>query len=407
MTKVSARVSWSVLDQGLSSLTNFAAALVVARTLGLDSLGGYAVAFTTFTLAVELGRALGVEALAIRIGGVDESDGVDGAVSVAALVGVVAAAVAVPAGLVVGGPVGQALLSMSLFVIFAVVQDALRTSFIAVGRPGRAIVSDGAWVLVQVLSLVWLLRLPEPSAGAGVAAWGMAAAVAAVFTILVFDVRVRPALALRWLRTHVDLWPGLLGEALLRAGLFQVTILVVAAIVGAAEMGRLRAAQVLFGPASMAVLLAPQIGVPEAVRRHTAAGVRRVAVTTAAVLVGLTLATALVVLVLPDSLGEAVLAENWAGAKSLALPVAGMIAASGLVTGGFVGLRAHARVDLTLRLRAGSSPAVLAAGAGAAQLGGVGPAALAIAGARVAMGFVTWRLLWFQSRSRDPVEVKS
>ncbi|MDH4171258.1 MAG: hypothetical protein OEW42_16875, partial [Acidimicrobiia bacterium] len=82
MTKVSARVSWSVLDQGLSSLTNFAAALVVARTLGLDSLGGYAVAFTTFTLAVELGRALGVEALAIRIGGVDESAGVDGAVSV-------------------------------------------------------------------------------------------------------------------------------------------------------------------------------------------------------------------------------------------------------------------------------------------------------------------------------------
>ena len=28
-------------------------------------------------------------------------------------------------------------------------------------------------------------------------------------------------------------------------------------------------------------------------------------------------------------------------------------------------------------------------------------------GARVAMGFVTWRLLWFQSRSRDPVAMKS
>ena len=42
------RLSWGVADQALSSLTNFAVGIVVARSLGIRELGAFSIAFATY-----------------------------------------------------------------------------------------------------------------------------------------------------------------------------------------------------------------------------------------------------------------------------------------------------------------------------------------------------------------------
>ena len=382
-------MSVAAIDQALSSGSNFLIALFVARTLDLDSLGGYAVAFAVFALSVELSRAIGAEALAIRISSIDAHRGVDGVVSAAVLVGVCAAVVSAGLRAAFDGAIGDAMSMMVIFVPFAVVQDSLRSAFITIGVPGRALFSDAVWIAVQAITLIWLLNESAPGAGHAVAAWGAAAAVATTVSVAVFDVEVRPRHAFSWLAAHRDIWPRLLGEAVVRAGLTQVTFIVVAAIVGSGEFGRLRAAQIIFGPASMALLLAPLIAVPEAARQTTVEGIRTVGRVTSISLVGVVTAVMAVALVIPSGLGEFVLGDNWTEAQGL-LPVTGAIlGANALVAGAMASLRGAGRVDLTLRLWSFSGPLVLLSSAIAA-LFGIAAAAGAVAGSGLTLAVLSW-----------------
>src|SRR3954447_19034939 len=52
------RLGWGLADQGLSSMTNFALAILVARSVSTSALGAFGLAFTTYTITLGATRAL-------------------------------------------------------------------------------------------------------------------------------------------------------------------------------------------------------------------------------------------------------------------------------------------------------------------------------------------------------------
>ena len=66
--RVSSRLSWGVADQGASSLTNFLLNIFVARTLGAEQFGAFALAYVTYGFALNASRGLSIEPLLVRFG---------------------------------------------------------------------------------------------------------------------------------------------------------------------------------------------------------------------------------------------------------------------------------------------------------------------------------------------------
>ncbi len=65
------RVGWGVADQAVSSLTNFAVSIYVARTLGAAQLGAFSLAYVTYGFALNASRGLATDPLMVRFSGKD------------------------------------------------------------------------------------------------------------------------------------------------------------------------------------------------------------------------------------------------------------------------------------------------------------------------------------------------
>src|SRR5215468_11023047 len=63
------RLGWGVVDQGVSSLTNFAVTLYVARTLGATQFGAFSLAYVTYSFVLNASRGLATDPLMVRFSG--------------------------------------------------------------------------------------------------------------------------------------------------------------------------------------------------------------------------------------------------------------------------------------------------------------------------------------------------
>src|SRR5687768_17244287 len=63
------RVGWISADQAVSSLTNLALSVVVARHVSVDSFGVFALIYASYLFALEFTRALVLEPLIITLAG--------------------------------------------------------------------------------------------------------------------------------------------------------------------------------------------------------------------------------------------------------------------------------------------------------------------------------------------------
>ena len=63
------RAGWGLADQALSSLSNLAVGVVVARSSTVADFGVYALAFGGYTIALNVSRAVSTEPLAVRYSG--------------------------------------------------------------------------------------------------------------------------------------------------------------------------------------------------------------------------------------------------------------------------------------------------------------------------------------------------
>src|SRR6266511_2221444 len=68
------KFSWGLADQVFSSLTNFALTFLVARSVGADEFGDFAIAFTIYLTAMGVTRAAITSPLSIRYSTRPESE---------------------------------------------------------------------------------------------------------------------------------------------------------------------------------------------------------------------------------------------------------------------------------------------------------------------------------------------
>ena len=154
-------------------------------------------------------------------------------------------------GVALGGALGRSLILFSPWVALALVQELWRASLFRDQRGRGAAINDGVWAagMLVMLPFAWLF----PSEWMIAATWGVGAAVAAIFGV--FQLRVRPAgvvTALRWWKTELRVLGSWLAiENLILTLGTQALVFVLAAQLGAGDLGGIRAVEVVFAPMSL------------------------------------------------------------------------------------------------------------------------------------------------------------
>lgn len=324
LARLARRASWNVIDQALSSASNLALSVLVARSVDSEAFGAFTVSFTVYSVAVLCSRAVVSQPLMVRFSGADPGPfrtAAGGSTGAATGLGILLGAVVLAAGLAIGGGVGTALLVMALLLPGLLLQDAWRMAFFAQRRPELATLIDAVWIVLQFAAVALLLATGTDSVVPFVLSWGLAAAVAGVLGAQRGRTPPRLAAAMSFLRAHWDLTAWLLFEAVLLQGAYQGALLLVGAFGTLSDVGALRGAQVVLGPMTLLATSAVAFGVPELSRRGYLSARHR---TLAAAGLGGALAVIGVVwgalaLLLPDAWGEALLGDSWDGVRAVLL----------------------------------------------------------------------------------------
>ncbi len=327
------RAGWNVVDQGLSALTNVVMSFVVARNVDAAGFGAFAVAFLVFSLVIGVQRALVGTPMSMRYSHEDADQQrrtIRPALGTALAIALLVSAGALVVGIAVGGVLGPTLVALAVVLPFLVLQDTCRMAFFAWSRPQHATLNDAVWAFVQFALVGAVIVAGRSTPATMVLCWGLGAAVAAVVGMVQLHGGPHPRGVGTWVRANRDLVGYLLVEYLLGVGAFQGGILVIGGLLGVSDIGALRAAQVLVGPIGIVSTAATTFGIPEVSRRsslprHTV----RIASLTSTMLVAITLLYAGLLLLIPTSLGTALLGDTWTGASAVLLPVAMASAVAG------------------------------------------------------------------------------
>jgi O-antigen/teichoic acid export membrane protein len=400
------RFGWGVADQALSSLTNFALGVAVARSVSAVDFGAYAIVFSIYLVALNVTRHLSVQPIAIRYATADAAGWRSATAASMGLVVVLSVAIGLAflaAGAVSGGVVGGALIALGLTLTGLLMQDAWRLAFFAAGRGAAAFVNDAVWTLVLFPGFLVLGALGlHSSLFAILLLWGISGCVAAVVGVVQSRVTPDVTRARAWWREHRDIGPRYLAAELLPLVAAQGVVFVLGLVAGLAAAGSLRAAQLMLGPLNILTMSVYFVVVPMAARiyaerpsrlRGTAAGVSLLTV-------GATLVLTMAVLVFPEALGPLLLGESWPGAELVFVPVAVAAVGRTLGLGPRTGLLAMAQARRTLRLTSVESVLAVVAGSAGAVLAAASGAAWALAVVSVAMAVAWWRE--FGIGLRDP-----
>jgi O-antigen/teichoic acid export membrane protein len=378
------RAGWSTTDQVVSSLSNFALSLLVARQVSAREYGAFALAFAMYGYLVMASRLLVSQPLMVRFSGAPRTEFIPAArqsTGAAVVVALAPAAGMLLSGVIAGGVVGQTLVITALLLPGLLLQDAWRMVFFAWGRPRTAAANDTVWGVVQLALVLAVSAAGQHSAVGYLLAWGAAAWVAAAVGVRQAGFAPTPRKAWRWLVAHWDLSRYFVSELVAINGATQLMLVLVAAIGGLAVAGTLRGAQVLTGPVTLLALSGTAFAVPELARRPWIVGGRllRVGAGISAGVVVPTAAWGAALLLVPNHLGHQLLGATWTGVDSILVPtVIGMVVSvAGL--GPICGVYAAKRPRVLFPLQLMAAPAFLVGGVAGVLVGGAFGAAVGIA----------------------------
>ena len=378
------RAGWNLADQALSSLTNAALSILIARSVDANAFGAFAVCFTVYSLVLGVVRTGISEPVAVRFSDAPAAEfrsAQRSALAASALFGMAVGIVLLVLEPIQSGQLRGPIVALALTLPGLMVQDALRLSFITEGRPQAATLNDFVWGVLQLGAAALLLWTDTPTATLFVAAWGAAAGVAALDGMV--RSRLTPSFgnAVHWLRTHFDLSRYFVAEYLAVMGAFQIAILVVGTIGGVDDVGALRGAQVLLGPLNILMFGIVSFSIPELVRRKREP-VRRLVLYSlglSGVLFFGTLVWSGLILALPESVGRQLLGDAWDGARAVLPAMAVTMAGVGAGIGAACMLRALGAVRETFRQSILLAPLLLVFGVVGVWKGGAAGAALGFA----------------------------
>ena len=392
------RLSWGLGDQAVSSLTNFAVGIFVARSLGATGFGIFTIAWVTYGVVLNVSRGLATDPLVVRFSGAPTDSwrvAVTRASGTALLVGLVTGIAAVLTGVGIGGAVGGSFVALGLILPAVLLQDSWRYAFFAAGQGNKAFTNDLVWAAALIPAM--LVAAQHGSVVGFMLAWGLSGAVAAAFGCV--QVRVVPRLdAVRaWVHAHRDLGPRYLVENVSISGAAQLRMYGLGGIAGLASVGTLRGAELLMGPFITVMMGLGLFAVPEAARVLQRSPRR---LPQFCLLLGGTQATGALVwglgllFLLPDAAGQFVLGAVWPSASALILPATLTVMNASVQNGAVAGLRALGASRRSMRAQLLTAGVSVAGGlAGAAAWGALG-SAWGVALGRL-LGAVVW---WWQLR---------
>ena len=400
LRRLGGRLGWGVADQALSGLIRLAVGAFVARSLGVQELGAFSIAFATYLLVVAAFRGLGTDALAVRHraeDGLTWRRTVATATGTAVVAGLAAGAACAVIGLLLAGSTGAALLALGLTLPGLLLQDSWRHAFSAAGRGRDAFGNDVAWALALVPAVAILAVTGRSNVGWVMLAWGGSATFAAVIGAVQARLVPRVSGAARWRERDRDLVRGSFWERLsLGGGASQLRLYGLAALAGLTAVGSIQAAELLLSPLTLIVVLA-------AAAEAEAASVLRQSSVHRLVLFSLLLGAVgavaafvwgAVLLLLPDAVGVQLLRSAWLPASQLLVPVTLAVAGLSLSVGAWIGMRALGAASRILRTQGVAVLAYLVAALGGATLGGAAGAAWGSA-AGTMIGAAVW---WWELR---------
>ncbi|MGN6677203.1 MAG: hypothetical protein ACTHKL_05410, partial [Streptosporangiaceae bacterium] len=364
---VGRRFGWGLADQAVSSLTNFAVSLYVARSLGAAQFGAFSLAYVTYSFILNASRGLATDPLLVRFSGAERTAWrravgrcTGTALAVGTMAGVGMLAVAMP----LSGTARIAFFAMGLTMPGLMLQDSWRYAFFAAGRGGQAFLNDMVWAAAMVPGLLALRFTGHETVLWFVLVWGASANVAAAAGPL--QARVIPRLldAWTWVMDHRDLAFRYLAENTAFSGAAQLRITFLGVISGLAAVGSVQSAQVLMGPFLAALMGISLVTVPEAARllKQSPRKLRLFCLVIGGGTALAALAWGIVLEVaLPAGLGHIVLRSLWRLTYPLVLPVTIWVMSTCLTVGASAGLRALGASKRSLRAMIISSATVVVA----------------------------------------------
>jgi O-antigen/teichoic acid export membrane protein len=349
------RITWGIADQGVSSFTNFAVSIYIARTLGAAQFGAFSLAYITYSFVLNASRGLATDPLLVRFSGTDVPTwrrAVSSCTGTALVVGVVGGLCVLAAGLLLHGTIQLSFLALGLTLPGLMLQDSWRFSFFALGRGSQALLNDAIWAVMLLPALILLRMTGDTDVFWYVLAWGVAAAVAAAVGPLQSRVRPRPSRTWEWLASHRDLGPRFFAEGTANSASIQLRGYGVGIILGLAAVGYVQAANTLMGPFMVVFFGMGLVVQPEAVRvlRRSPRHLPVLCLLVSAGLAFLGLAWGIVLLVaLPHGLGQLLLHSVWRPTYPLILPATFSVMGGCIVAGAFAGLHALGAARRSLR----------------------------------------------------------
>lgn len=365
------RVAWGLLDQVVSSASNFVVTIMAARALSANDFGVFALGMAGAIVTAALMRGVASDPLASAHAGDEPHElrrAIRGGGACVLWGGVVIAALLFVAGVSVGGPAGPTVVALAVVLPGIALQDYLRYAMIVRGDARLAFLNDLLWLVIQVPAILLVAgRNPDPSAL--LLAWGASGYLCAFIGLL--QVRLlpgSPVAARRWLTLHRPLWPSFTLDNLMHQANANGMLFAIALFTSSAHVGGVRAAMTLYAPLTVISRGVVNVIVPE-LRRRLVRGlpVPPIALRLALGMAALGACYALATLLLPDSAGKALLGDSWRIAGPVVV-LAGFLPVAGLFSSGIVtGIRAlgAARTGLTGRLVV-SALVLVAASVGAA-----------------------------------------
>jgi O-antigen/teichoic acid export membrane protein len=392
------RLGWGVADQGISSLSNFALGLFVARSVGADSFGAFSLAFITYTVVINAARGLATDPLLVRFSGAlvrRWRRATSAATGTALVVGVGVGVLCIAAGLLLPDPLGPAFVALGIGLPGLALQDSWRFAFFACGRGASAFLNDLFWTVLLVLTLV-VMHGRSDSAAHCLVAFGGTATVAALLGMVQARTLPRPIRAVGWLRTHHELSVRYLVENVSSSGASQIRSFVLGAVAGLAAVGYVRASEILMGPFLVVLMGISQVAVPEASRvlHRNSRNLSRFCLVLGGAQAAAAIAWGLILItVFPLGPGPALLKGLWAATAQLLPAITLTVVAASFITAAMAGLRAMGVARRSLRAQLIASVAYAIGGSVGAILGGAVGSSWGVTAAECLAALVWWRQL--------------
>ena len=211
----------------------------------------------------------------------------------------------------------------------------------------------------------------------------------------VYQAGVRPHVGrtVRWWREQRDISSRLLGESLVATGGIVLQPYGLTAVAGLQVVGAIRAGQLIVGPFNVVFQGTTLVAIPEGARtlRISVDRLRRACLAVSLSLAGAALAFSILLLIIPEQVGLALLRTNWAPARSVLPALCVALVGVGATSGAVIGMRVLAAVHRSFPTRVLITVTSLAAIV-------VGGAAAGASGAAVAMAITSFfaALVWWR-----------